>query len=83
MVSGIGSKRRKGSTALKGLGIKFGSTVRKRYGKVYRTLHKKRRCPSCGSMRFGRLAAGIWHCPKCQLKVASGAYDIDIEKLQS
>lgn len=82
MVSGLG-KRRRGSTTLKGLGIKFGSTVRKRYGKVYRTLHVKRRCPSCGSMRFGRMAAGIWYCPKCQFKVASGAYDIDIEKLQS
>ena len=57
---------RKGSTNLKGLGIKFGATVRKRYGKVYRTLHKKRRCPSCGSLRFGRLAAGIWQCPKCK-----------------
>ena len=40
------AKRRKGSTALKGLGVKFGATVRKRYGKVYRTLKLKRRCPS-------------------------------------
>lgn len=74
---------RKGSTNLKGLVIKFGATVRKRYGKVYRTLHKKRRCPSCGSLRLGRLAAGIWQCPKCKFKIASGAYDIDLEKLQS
>lgn len=74
--------RKKTSTALKGQGVKFGATVRKRYGKVYRTLHKKRRCPSCGSLRFGRLAAGIWACPKCSYKIASGAYDIDVEKLQ-
>ena len=74
---------KKGSTNLKGLGIKFGATVRKRYGKVHRTLHKKRRCPSCGSLRFGRLAAGIWECPKCNFKIASGAYDVDLEKLQS
>jgi large subunit ribosomal protein L37Ae len=74
---------KKGATALKGHGIKFGATVRKRYGKVYRTLHKKRRCPSCGSQRFGRLAAGIWNCPKCDYKIASGAYDIDTEKLHS
>lgn len=73
--------RKKTSTALKGQGVKFGATVRKRYGKVYRTLHKKRRCPSCGSLRFGRLAAGIWACPKCSYKIASGAYDIDVEKL--
>lgn len=74
---------RKGSTNLKGLGIKFGATVRKRYGKVYRTLHKKRRCPSCGSLRFSRLAVGIWQCPKCKFKVAAGAFDVDLEKLQS
>lgn len=71
----------RGSTTLKGLGIKFGATVRKRYGKVYRTLHKKRRCPSCGSQRFGRVASGIWQCPKCNFKVASGAYDVDFEKV--
>lgn len=69
------------STALKGHGVKFGATVRKRYGKVYRTLHKKRRCPSCGSLRFSRIASGIWACPKCSYKVASGAYDVDTEKL--
>jgi large subunit ribosomal protein L37Ae len=74
---------KKGSTALRGLGVKFGTTLRKRYGKVYRTLHKKRRCPSCGSVKFSRLAAGIWHCPKCNFKIASGAYDIDLERLQS
>ena len=74
---------KKGSTNLKGLGIKFGATVRKRYGKAYRTLHKKRRCPSCSSLRFGRVAAGIWQCPKCNFKIASGAYDIDLAKLQS
>jgi large subunit ribosomal protein L37Ae len=74
--------RKKGSTALRGLGVKFGATVRKRYGKAYRTLHKKRRCPSCGSVRFGRLAIGIWHCPKCNFKIASGAYDIELERLQ-
>ena len=74
--------RKQGSTALKGHGVKFGATVRKRYGKVYRTLHKKRRCPSCGSLKFSRVASGIWECPKCSYKIASGAYDVDTEKLQ-
>ena len=75
------SINRKGQTALKGLGTKFGATVRKRYGKIYRTLKRKRRCPSCGSLKFGRIASGIWNCPKCNFKVAAGAYDINIEKL--
>jgi large subunit ribosomal protein L37Ae len=75
------SRNRKGLTALKGLGTKFGATVRKRYGKVYRILKQKRRCPSCGSLKFGRIASGIWNCPKCDFKVAAGAYDINIGKL--
>jgi len=77
------AKRKKESRALSGLGVKFGATVRKRYGKVYRTLHKTRRCPLCGSIRFCRTAAGIWHCPKCNCKIAAGAYDIELEKLHS
>jgi len=75
------SRNRKGQTALKGLGTKFGATVRKRYGKVYRILKQKRRCPSCCSLKFGRIASGIWNCPKCDFKVAAGAYDINIGKL--
>lgn len=76
------ANRRKRSTALKGLGVKFGATVRKRYGKVYRTLKQKRRCPSCTSLKFRRLAIGIWKCDKCEYKVAGGAYDINLGKLQ-
>jgi large subunit ribosomal protein L37Ae len=75
------TRNRKSQTALKGLGTKFGATVRKRYGKIYRSLKQKRRCPSCGSLKFGRIASGIWNCPKCNFKVAAGAYDINIEKL--
>ncbi len=77
------NRNRKGQTVLKGLGTKFGATVRKRYSKVYRTLKQKRRCPSCGSLKFVRVACGIWNCPKCNFKVAAGAYDINIEKLHS
>ena len=68
---------------LKGLGIRFGATVRKRYSKAYRTLKQKRRCPSCGSYKFSRIALGIWYCRKCRYKVAAGAYDVDTQKLQS
>lgn len=70
------TRRKHKSTSLKGLGVKFGATVRKRYGGVYRILKKHRKCPLCGSKRFSRIALGIWQCPKCHFKVASGAYDI-------
>ncbi|MGH9979283.1 MAG: 50S ribosomal protein L37, partial [Nitrososphaeraceae archaeon] len=54
------TRRKRKSTSLKGLGVKFGATVRKRYGAVYRILKKSRKCPSCGSKRFSRIALGIW-----------------------
>ncbi|HEY5632116.1 MAG TPA: 50S ribosomal protein L37 [Nitrososphaeraceae archaeon] len=63
--------------------MKFGATVRKRYSKAYRTLKQKRRCPSCSSSRFTRIVSGVWFCRKCNYKVAGGAYDIDLDKLQS
>lgn len=68
---------------LKGLGVKYGATVRKRYGMIYRVLKKQRRCPKCGSIKFDRKALGIWYCPKCNYKVAAGTYDVNVEKTKS
>jgi large subunit ribosomal protein L37Ae len=62
--------------SLKGLGIKYGATLRRRYSKIFFTLKKKRTCPMCGSSRFKREAVGIWRCYKCDYKVAGGAYDL-------
>jgi large subunit ribosomal protein L37Ae len=76
-------KRKHKLSGLKGLGVKYGATVRKRYGVIYRTLKKRRRCPMCGASHFSRIALGIWACQKCKYKLAAGAYDVDLEKIQS
>ncbi|MCS7116462.1 MAG: 50S ribosomal protein L37 [Nitrososphaerota archaeon] len=75
--------RGKVTSSLPGLGAKYGATLRKRYSKVIRLLKSKRRCPQCGSLRFKRIAIGIWGCPICNFKVAGGAYDISVESIQS
>ncbi|HLQ03960.1 MAG TPA: 50S ribosomal protein L37 [Nitrososphaerales archaeon] len=62
--------------AVRGLRAKFGSTVRKRYSRVYRTLKTARECPSCASLKLKRSASGIWTCSVCGYTVAGGAYDI-------
>ncbi|MDQ3972693.1 MAG: 50S ribosomal protein L37 [Thermoproteota archaeon] len=77
------SRRRRSAAALKGLGVRYGATVRKRYGKAYSTLKQKRRCPKCASLQFHRIVIGIWHCPKCNYKVAGGAYSVEAQKLHS
>ncbi|MFZ0893996.1 MAG: hypothetical protein WBE34_09280 [Candidatus Nitrosopolaris sp.] len=46
-------------------------------------MKQKRRCPSCGSNKFRRIALGVWYCRKCSYKVAAGAYDVATDKLQS
>ena len=67
---------------VKGLGAKYGGTLRKRYARVYRTLKMARECPSCAAMRLRRKASGIWTCAGCGYTVAGGAYDVTPPKVR-
>jgi large subunit ribosomal protein L37Ae len=58
----------------RGLGVRYGATVRKRYVKVITELKKPHRCPQCGFVRVKRVSVGIWQCRKCEFKFAGGAY---------
>jgi large subunit ribosomal protein L37Ae len=64
------------SKSLRGLGAKYGGTVRKRYSNVQRQFKAKKECPSCSAMRLRRVSAGIWSCKTCGFTVAGGAYDV-------
>ena len=68
-----------GRRSLKGLGARYGSTVRKRYSRIMGSLKHTRRCPSCGSTRFRRESVGIWSCLTCRFKIAGEAYDVSAE----
>jgi len=63
---------------LKGLGARYGIKIRKKYSIVHRVLKSNRKCPECGSLRFGRQDVGIWSCKKCEFKIAGLAYDIKL-----
>jgi len=63
---------------LKGLGARYGIKLRKKYSIVHKVLKSKRKCPECGSLRFGRQDVGIWSCKKCEFKIAGLAYDIKL-----
>ena len=63
---------------LKGLGARYGIKPRKQYSRVLAILKAKRKCPECGSSRFGRQDVGIWSCKKCEFKIAGLAYDIKL-----
>ena len=72
------NKLAKKTSSFKGLGARYGIKPRKQFTKVHKTLKAKRRCPECGSLKFGRQVVGIWSCKKCGFKIAGAAYDIKI-----
>ncbi len=58
----------------RGLGPRYGATVRKRYIKVVTGMKQPHKCPQCGLMRVKRVSVGIWKCKKCGYTFAGGAY---------
>ena len=72
------NKLAKKTSSFKGLGARYGIKPRKQFTKIQKTLKAKRRCPECGSLKFGRQDIGIWVCKKCSFKIAGQAYDIKI-----
>jgi large subunit ribosomal protein L37Ae len=58
----------------RGLGTRYGSTVRKRYVKVTAGLKSRHRCPQCGFVKVKRESIGVWKCKKCDYTFAGGAY---------
>ena len=58
----------------RGLGTRYGATVRKRYVKVITELKKPHTCPNCGFVRVHRESVGVWKCKKCNFTFTGGAY---------
>jgi len=58
----------------RGLGTRYGSTVRKRYTKVIDGMRKRHRCPQCAFAKVKRESVGVWKCRKCGYTFTGGAY---------
>ncbi len=58
----------------RGLGARYGATVRRRYIEVVKELRKLHRCPRCGFNSVKRRSVGVWECRKCGLTFTGGAY---------
>ena len=72
MVKRVPKTKKVGPT--RGLGPRYGATVRKRYIKVITELKRPHKCPNCGFVRVKRESVGIWKCKKCSFTYAGGAY---------
>lgn len=69
----VGKRTRKvGPT--RGLGPRYGATVRKRYIKIISEMKKEHKCPQCGLLRVKRVSVGVWKCSKCGFTFTGGAY---------
>jgi large subunit ribosomal protein L37Ae len=75
----MGRKTKKVGLA-RGLGTRYGATVRKRFVKVVSETKKTHKCPQCGSAAVKRESVGIWNCRKCGHTFAGGAY-VPVTKL--
>ncbi|RLI44045.1 50S ribosomal protein L37ae [Candidatus Bathyarchaeota archaeon] len=73
-------KRKKKVGPARGLGARYGSTVRKRYVEVLSGVKKAHKCPQCGNASVRRKSVGIWSCRKCGFTFAGGAY-VPVTKL--
>ena len=69
----MGRKTKKVGMA-RGLGTRYGASLRKRYVKVVTETRKPHKCPQCGSVAVRRKSVGVWNCRKCGLTFAGGAY---------
>jgi large subunit ribosomal protein L37Ae len=69
----MGRKTKKVGMA-RGLGTRYGATLRKRYVKVATEAKKTHKCPQCSSVAVKRESVGVWKCRKCGLTFAGGAY---------
>lgn len=63
------------STAAR-FGARYGRTVRKRLADIEVLQRAVYKCPYCSYKKVKRLAAGIWHCRKCDVKFTSKAYTV-------
>ena len=70
----MGRRRTKKVGPTRGLGARYGSTVRKRYAKVISEMKKVHNCPQCNSKKVRRQSVGVWKCRKCGFTFTGGAY---------
>ncbi len=58
----------------RGLGTRYGATVRKRYLKVVTEAKRTHKCPHCSAEAVTKVSVGIWNCKKCGATFTGGAY---------
>lgn len=58
----------------KGLGPRYGSTLRKKWAEVVSAARASHVCDRCGAKSVRRVSVGVWQCRRCGYKFAGQAY---------
>ena len=66
----------KKTKTLKGVGSRYGRTVRQRMESIRRLQKAKYKCPYCSAQKVAQESIGIWECKKCGAKFTGKAYTI-------
>lgn len=64
-----------GST--KRLGVRYGRRVREKLDAIETAQKTQYKCPYCHKIATKRIAAGIWHCQKCDSTFTGKAYCLE------
>lgn len=60
-------------------GARGGRGLRSRVLSVEKLQRGRHKCPYCTKVAVRRVAAGIWHCKKCDAKFAGKAYTPEVK----
>ncbi|MCS7109867.1 MAG: 50S ribosomal protein L37ae [Candidatus Caldarchaeum sp.] len=64
----------------KGVGARYGSTLRKKWAEVVSASRASYVCDRCGARKVRRVSVGVWQCRRCGYKFAGQAYSPKAEK---
>ena len=62
--------------SVKRFGARYGRKTKLKFSKIENEQRKLHKCPYCSKIAVKRIAAGIWHCRKCNAKFTGKAYSI-------
>jgi large subunit ribosomal protein L37Ae len=68
------AKKKPGSAAR--FGARYGRSLKEKVSSIEKKQKAKYKCPLCLKPKVKRVAAGIWKCNKCDIKIAGRAYSL-------
>ena len=62
--------------SVKRFGARYGRKPKLKFSKIEAEQRKLHKCPYCSKVAVKRVAVGIWHCRKCNVKFTGKAYSV-------